>query len=201
VRFVDAKLPPTSEEAPSGREDFMHSMAAFEKVMKQTIDSDEAPGLVAILSDAHNALYEVAYGRRSVAASDAMTPDTIFWLASMSKAIVSAGAMQLVEQGKVQLDEPVGKFLPALASPQVLQGFADNGAPQLRPAKQPITLRRLLTHTAGFAFDTWNGDMLRYLKENNFSSLLHASATCWSRWSTIPAQVGDMASTLIGLAN
>jgi methyl acetate hydrolase len=152
----------------------MHSMAAFEKVMKQTIDSGEAPGVVAILSDAHNILYETAYGRRSVAASDAMTPNTIFWSASMTKAVVSAGAMQLVEQGKVQLDEPVGKFLPALVSPQVLQSFADNAAPHLRPAKQPITLRHLLTHTAGFAYDTWNGNMLRYMKENNFLSLLHA---------------------------
>jgi methyl acetate hydrolase len=76
-------------------------MAAVEKVMKQTIDSGEAPGVVAILSDAHNILYEAAYAPRSVAASDAMTPNTIFWFASMTKAIVSPGAMQLVEQGKI----------------------------------------------------------------------------------------------------
>ena len=73
--------------------------------------------------------------------------------------------MQLVEQGKLSLDEPIGKLLPDLASPQVLEGFDANGAPKLRPAKNPITLRQLMTHTAGFAYDMWNGDMVTYLEK------------------------------------
>ena len=73
--------------------------------------------------------------------------------------------MQLVEQGKLSLDEPIGKLLPDLASPQVLEGFDANGEPKLRPAKKPITLRQLMTHTAGFAYDMWNGDMAAYLEK------------------------------------
>jgi CubicO group peptidase (beta-lactamase class C family) len=92
-----------------------------------------------------------------------MTLDSVFWIASMTKAITAAGAMQLVEQGKLSLEEPIGKLLPDLASPMVLDGFDAGGEPKLRPAKTPITLRHLMTHTAGFCYDLWNGDMVKYL--------------------------------------
>jgi hypothetical protein len=72
--------------------------------------------------------------------------------------------MQLVEQGKLQLEEPIGKLLPDLAAPQVLEGFDDKGEPKLRPAKGAITLRHLLTHTAGFTYDIWNTNTARYVK-------------------------------------
>ena len=92
-----------------------------------------------------------------------MTADSVFWIASMTKAITTAAGMQLVEQGKLALDEPIGKLLPDLASPQVLEGFDARGEPKLRAAKSPITLRQLMTHTAGFVYDMWNGDMAAYL--------------------------------------
>ena len=94
-----------------------------------------------------------------------MTADSVFWIASMTKAITTAAGMQLVEQGKLSLDEPIGKLLPDLASPQVLEGFDAKGEPKLRAAKKPITLRHLMTHTAGFVYDIWNGDMAAYLEK------------------------------------
>ena len=100
-----------------------------------------------------------------------MTADSVFWIASMTKAMTSAGGMQLVEQGKLSLDEPIGKLLPDLASPQVLEGFDANGEPKLRPAKKPITLRHLMTHTAGFCYDMWNGDMARYLEKTGIPGI------------------------------
>ena len=93
-----------------------------------------------------------------------MTPDTVFRIASMTKAITSVAAMQLVEQGKLTLDGPVPNIDPALGSPQVLEGFDAAGAPKLRPAKRPITLRHLLTHTAGFSYDIWDANTVRYVK-------------------------------------
>ncbi len=95
-------------------------------------------------------IYQGAFGKRDLGKDDAMTADSVFWIASMTKAITTAAGMQLVEQGKLSLDEPIGKLLPDLAAPQVLEGFDAKGEPKLRPAKKPITLRHLMTHTAGF---------------------------------------------------
>jgi CubicO group peptidase (beta-lactamase class C family) len=95
-----------------------------------------------------------------------MSLDTPFWLASMTKAVTSVAAMQLVEQGRLALDEPIRDLLPELADPKVLTGFDDRGAAITRPAIRPITLRHLLTHTAGFGYDFMNGDMLRSRGEN-----------------------------------
>jgi CubicO group peptidase (beta-lactamase class C family) len=93
-----------------------------------------------------------------------MSTDTVFWIASMTKAITSTAAMQLVEQGKLALDHQIADVLPELSAPQVLEGFDPSGEPRLRPAKRPITLRHLLTHTAGLVYEIWNADMGRYME-------------------------------------
>jgi len=117
-------------------------------------------------------LYEGAFGLRDIKSGPAMTRDTVFRIASMTKAVTSVAAMQLVEQAKLQLDEPIGNALPELAAPQVLEGFDNAGAPHLRPAKRPITLRHLLTHTAGFGYEFWNPDLGRYLAATGQPSVL-----------------------------
>ena len=143
----------------------MQSKAQIDQVLRQKCDAGEIPGVVAVAADGKEVTYQGAFGKRDLSKDDAMTTDSVFWIASMTKAITSAAAMQLVEQGKLSLDSPIGSVLPDLASPQVLEGFDANGAPKLRPAKNPITLRHLLTHTAGFCYDIWNGDMLQYLEK------------------------------------
>ena len=117
-------------------------------------------------------LYEGAFGKRDLAKGTDMTLDSVFWIASMTKAITSAAAMQLVEQGKLQLEQPMGALLPELKSPQVLEGFDQKGEPKLRPAKHPITLRHLLTHTAGFTYDVWNADTARYAKHADLPGII-----------------------------
>ena len=149
----------------------MQSQAQIDQILRQKSDANEIPGVVAIAATAKEVIYQGAFGKRDLSKPDAMTADSVFWIASMTKAITTAGAMQLVEQGKLALDAPVGKLLPDLASPQVLEGFDAAGEPKLRPAKNPITLRHLMTHTAGFCYDMWNGDMVKYLEKTGTPSV------------------------------
>ncbi len=117
-------------------------------------------------------IYQGAFGRRSLPSGPAMTADTVFWIASMTKAITSTAAMQLVERGKLDLDRPIRDLLPELAAPKVLEGFDASGEPKLRPAKQPITLRHLLTHTAGFGYDIWSEDLVRYQEKSGIPGIV-----------------------------
>ena len=93
-----------------------------------------------------------------------MSTDTVFRIASMTKAITGAAAMQLVEQGKLSLDQPAQEILPFLADTKVLLGFDSQDYPILRAPRTQITLRNLLTHTAGFVYDTWNAEMHKYAR-------------------------------------
>src|SRR6202165_2629301 len=142
----------------------MQSKSQIDQVLRQKSDAREIPGVVAMAANSKEVIYQGAFGKRDLSRDDAMTADSVFWIASMTKAITAAGAMQLVEQGKLSLEAPIGKLLPDLAAPQVLDGFDAQGEPKLRPAKNPITLRHLMTHTAGFCYDMWNGDMVKYLE-------------------------------------
>src|SRR5262252_1866934 len=136
----------------------------IDDVLGQGVDVRDAAGVVAMAATEKGVLYEGAAGLRALDQTAAMTSDTVFRVASMTKAITSVAAMQLVEQGKLKLDEPVPNIDPTLASPQVLEGFDASGAPKLRPAKRPITLRHLLTHTAGFGYEQWDPNINRYVK-------------------------------------
>ena len=149
----------------------MQSKALIDELLRQKSADKEIPGVVAMAANGNEVMYQGAYGKRDLSKDDAMTADSVFWIASMTKAITAAGAMQLVEQGKLSLDAPIGKVLPDLAAPQVFEGFDSNGEPNLRPAKCEITLRHLMTHTAGFAYDLWNGDMVRYLEKTGLPGI------------------------------
>jgi CubicO group peptidase (beta-lactamase class C family) len=137
--------------------------ARIDAVLRRAVDAREVPGVVAMAATDAGLLYEGAFGPRAPEpGAAAMTPDTVFRIASMTKAITSVAAMQLVEQGRLALDAPVPDIDPTLGAPRVLEGFDAAGAPRLRPATRPITLRHLLTHTAGFGYDVWNADVGRY---------------------------------------
>ncbi|UPK36003.1 beta-lactamase family protein [Bradyrhizobium sp. 186] len=143
----------------------MQSQAQIDEILRQKSDAQEIPGVVAIAASGNEVLYQGAFGRRDLSKPDPMTTDSVFWIASMTKAVTTAGAMQLVEQDKLSLDAPISEVLPDLAKPQVLEGFDANGEPKLRPANKPITLRHLMTHTAGFCYNMWNGDNAIYLEK------------------------------------
>ena len=134
----------------------------MDDVLDRAVASGRIPGVVAMAANADGLIYEGAFGKRESGGAVDMSLDTVFHIASMTKAVTSVAALQLVERGALQLDEPIGPVLPALASPSILDGWADDGTPRLRPARRPITLRRLLSHTAGFVYPVWNDEMKRY---------------------------------------
>jgi CubicO group peptidase (beta-lactamase class C family) len=150
----------------------MQSKAQIDQVLRQKSDAAEIPGVVAVAATSKEVTYQGAFGKRDLSKDDAMTTDSVFWIASMTKAVTAAGAMQLVEQGRLALEAPIGNVLPDLAAPQVLEGFDANGEPKLRPARNPITLRHLLTHTAGFCYDLWNGDMVQYMAKTGTPGII-----------------------------
>jgi CubicO group peptidase (beta-lactamase class C family) len=120
------------------------------------------PGLAAAARMPDGERVEVAVGVRGVDNPAPMTSDTLFWMASCTKALTSVAALQLVEDGLIGLDDPVGRWLPQLAAPKVLKGFDAAEKPILEPATQPITLRRLLSHTSGFAYEFCSAPLARY---------------------------------------
>jgi CubicO group peptidase (beta-lactamase class C family) len=132
--------------------------------LRQAADAGDVPGVVAAAATADGVMFEAAFGTRDLATGVPMTTDTVVWIASMTKAITGACAMQLVEQGKLSLDGDIADVLPELGRAQVLDGFDANGAPRLRAPKRAITLRHLLTHTSGHAYDMWNADIGRFME-------------------------------------
>lgn len=150
----------------------MQSKAEIDQVLRQKCEAKEIPGVVAVAATGSDIIYQGAFGKRDLSKDDPMTADSVFWIASMTKAITTAAGMQLVEQGKLSLDDPIGKLLPDLANPQVLEGFDDKGEPKLRPATKPITLRHLMTHTAGFCYDMWNGDVAKYMEKTGTPGII-----------------------------
>jgi len=133
-----------------------------DRLLRGAIASGDVPGVVAGVTDRERTIYESAFGERVLGQGPAMTTDTVMWIASMTKPLTGVAAMQMVEQGKLSLDEPASKVIPALGEVKVLAGW-DGDSPRLRDAKGTITLRNLLTHTAGYGYDIWNASIDKYL--------------------------------------
>jgi methyl acetate hydrolase len=135
----------------------------IDETLRAGLQKRRIPAAVAMVATADKTTYTGAFGKRDSASGIDVKPDGIFFIASMTKAITSTAALQLLERGKLTLEEPVSKHLPELAKLDVLEGF-DNatGKPILRPAKKAVTLKHLLTHTSGFVYDTWDANMLKY---------------------------------------
>ena len=135
-----------------------------DSLLQSAVDRGEVPGVVAMATDGDRTLYQGAFGSRQLGGAAAMSLDSIFWIASLTKAVTSVAAMQMVEQGRVALDQPLGGIVPKLADLQVLEGFGADGQPILRPARRGVTLHDLLTHTSGFVYEIWNADLGRFVR-------------------------------------
>ena len=140
----------------------MPKLESLDRIFSQAVESRAMPGIVALAATDRGTLYEGAFGTREIGKQAPMALDTVVWIASMTKAITTTAAMQLVERGKLSLDRPATEVVPELARAQVLDGFDAAGKPRLRAPKRAITLKHLLTHTAGFAYEIWRPEIAKY---------------------------------------
>jgi len=134
----------------------------FERALDAAIANGRIAGAVALTADRDGITYQHAAGVRTVGGTAPMDPKTVFWIASMTKAVVSLAALQLVERGKLSLDGDLSDLLPDLKGLEVLDGVDPDGQPKLRPAKGAVCLRHLLTHTSGFGYAFSSGELLAY---------------------------------------
>jgi CubicO group peptidase (beta-lactamase class C family) len=132
-----------------------------DEAIRSGIARRKIPAAVGSFADRRKTLYAGAFGVRD-ASGVPVRVDSIFRIASMTKPVTTVAALQLVDQGKVDLSEPVAKHLPQLANLEVLEGFDGSGKPVLRPARTPITLHHLLTQTSGLCYPIWDERMFRY---------------------------------------
>jgi CubicO group peptidase (beta-lactamase class C family) len=122
--------------------------------LREAVARREIAGVVAMATDRKRVLYQGAFGLADLPSGRAMTADALFKIASMTKPITSAAVMQLVEQGRIALDDPVVKHLPQFAKLSVFESFDPaTGDYRLRPAAEAVTIRHLLTHTSGLGYD------------------------------------------------
>lgn len=126
------------------------------RTLTDAVAAGDVPGVVAAVAIDKGLVFEGAAG--------VLKFDSVLWIASMTKAITGAAALQLVERGKLSLDAPAAEILPEIARKEVLVSIGADGTIKTRPARRPITLRHLLTHTSGMGYDTWDADIARYVQ-------------------------------------
>jgi methyl acetate hydrolase len=160
----------------------MSLQSKADALLQQAVANGDVPGVVALATNRDGTVYEGGFGERVQGGGAAMSPDTVVWIASMTKALTATAAMQQVERGKLQLDRPAREVVPALGEVRVLQGFDAGGKPTTRAPARPITLRQLLTHTAGFAYEIWEEPIVRYQEATGTPGII----SCEERALTTP---------------
>ncbi|WP_028063481.1 serine hydrolase domain-containing protein [Solirubrobacter soli] len=141
----------------------MHTITTtgIDQVLHDAVENGVVPNVVAMAADHHGPIYEGAAGPRVAGGSDTVTADTTFRIASMTKMVATTAALQLVEEGKLDLNDPVEKYRPEFAKLQVLEGF-DGDTPRLREPRTKATVRHLASHTSGVSYWFWNADIVRW---------------------------------------
>src|SRR3981081_1376695 len=129
---------------------------AIDAALRGGVSRNDVAGVIAVAATPKGVVYEGAFGKANVATGAAMTLDTVFWLLSMTKAFTATACMQLIEQVRLHLDDDAAKYLPELASPQVREGFAEDGTPRMRPARGASKKRQAQTNSSGYTYSIWS---------------------------------------------
>ncbi|WP_299604848.1 serine hydrolase [uncultured Tateyamaria sp.] len=140
--------------------------------------SPRVPGVVAMVTDRDKNIYEGAAGLRRMDGDTPISTDDAFAIFSTTKAITGTAVLQLVEEGKLDLNAPAKNYAPDIGKLQVIDGFDANGEPRLRAPKRDITTRMLMLHTAGLGYDFFNETYNRLAEEKGQPSVITASKDC-----------------------
>jgi methyl acetate hydrolase len=153
LRFVLVAAAIALAASPADAQHRLPGSAGIDRYLTQTVADTKIPGIVAMVADAEGVLYSGAFGEQDSAQHVPMAADTIFRLASMTKPVTSVAVMMLVQEGDIELDDPISDYLPEFANERVFESFnpADKSYTS-RPAARPITIRHLLTHTSGLGY-------------------------------------------------
>ena len=175
---------------------------ALSQYLTAAVERGDVPGLVTLVVDREGVLYEGAAGKLDVARQVDMRADALFRIASMTKPITSVAIMMLVEAGKLGLDDPVSKYLPAFEDRQVISTFnAADGTYQSRLAKRPITIRHLMAHTSGIGYAFSSPIVARLLQGTQKSEtelpLLHDPGDKWT-YSASTRVLGQVVEKISG---
>ena len=144
--------PPARPAAPASATFSAERLARIDNVLQQYVDENRIGGAVGLVLQDGKTVYERAVGWTDKEAGTRMAPNTIFRIASQTKALTSVAVLSLMEEGRINLTDPVSRYIPSFASSKVAVRNSDGV--DIVPAKRPITIRDLLTHTAGISYGT-----------------------------------------------
>ena len=191
---------PTVAQVPSISGPGYKALGAY---LTAAVANGDVPGIVVLVTGPDGVIYHQGFGKLDVAGNVPMRRDAIFRIASMTKALTSTAVMMLVEEGKVGLDDPIGKYLPALANPQVLSRVdLAAGKYETRPATRPITIRQLLTHTSGIGY-SWSDPGLALVEKKTGETsetalpLVHEPGERWTYGASTKV-LGDLIEKVSG---
>jgi CubicO group peptidase (beta-lactamase class C family) len=200
---ADTGVPGHSDGAQSAETLDLQGARELSKFLAETVNRGDVPGLVVLVTALDRVLYHEAFGKMNMAAGIDMRKDTIFRIASMTKAMTSAAVMMSVEEGKLRLDDEVSKYLPAFKNPQVISRLdLAAGIYETRPATHPITIRQLLTHTSGIGY-SWSDTGLAMIEKLTGRTsevdlpLVHEPGEKWT-YGAGPKVLGDVIEKLSG---
>ena len=139
--------------AADAQQNAMQQSQPIDDAMRRAVERKDVAGVVVMAADRKGIIYRGAFGVADIDSGRPLQPDALFRIASMTKAITSTAAMQLVEQNRFAIEDPVEKYLPEFAKLMVFELFdGATGAYRLRPATKPVTVRHLFTHTSGLGY-------------------------------------------------
>ena len=137
----------------------LERLKVVEELLTDDINNNKIPGAVVLVGNEKGIVYQKAFGVKNPLTNEKYAIDDIFRIASMTKAITSVAVLKLWEDGKINLDDPIEKYIPEFKDAEILETFNEKDSSYTsKPSTKKITIRQLLTHTSGIGYDFIDGN-------------------------------------------